>query len=128
MKRTLFSVAAATIVALTLAGPASASTYTFAATLTGAQESPPVATNAGGSAVVTFNDVISQVSVMEWFFDLTTPANAAHIHCCTTTPLTGSAPVVVPFTSFPSATTGTYSNTFALGGPAFTSLLNGALA
>jgi CHRD domain/PEP-CTERM motif len=38
------------------------------------------------------------------------PAAAAHIHCCVATDANG--PVVIPFTGFPAATSGTYSNTF----------------
>ena len=128
MKLKLFAVLAALAATLSLAAPASAQVYSFAATLTGASETPPVATNAGGSALVTFDAGASSVSVMEWFFDLTTPATASHIHCCTTTPLTGTAPVALGFTGFPSATTGTYSNTFTLSAASFTSLLNGSLA
>ena len=38
-------------------------------------------------------------------------ASAAHIHCCVATNATG--PVVIPFTGFPNAISGTYTNTFA---------------
>jgi hypothetical protein len=39
-------------------------------------------------------------------------ASAAHIHCCTAPG--SNAAVAVPFTGFPNATSGTYSNTFDL--------------
>ena len=108
---------------------AHAQTFTFAATLTGAAESPPVATTAGGSVLVTFDSVASTVSVAEWFFGLSAGLSDNHIHCCTTTPLTGTAGVAVGFTGLPiGATTGTYSNTFTLAPAAYTSLLNGALS
>lgn len=117
------------VAAAALALPASAQTYVFATTMTGAAENTPVATNAGGSALVTFDALASSVSVATWFFDLTAPATAAHIHCCTTTPLTGVAPPAQALTGFPAATTGTYFNTFAPPSPmSFSSLLAGSLA
>jgi hypothetical protein len=49
---------------------------------------------------------------METFSGLTAPASAAHIHCCG--PIGVNEPVAVPFTGFPSATGGTYNQTFDL--------------
>ena len=40
------------------------------------------------------------------------PANAGHIHCCA--PPDANAGVVIPFSDFPSATSGTYAHTFDL--------------
>lgn len=123
VKLTLGAVAAAA-----LALPVRAQTYVFATTMTGAAENTPVVTNAGGSALVTFDALASSVSVATWFFDLTAPATAAHIHCCTTTPLTGVAAPAQALTAFPAATTGTYFNTFAPPTMSFSSLLAGSLA
>lgn len=122
----LIAVAAAT---LSVMASVSAQTYTFSATLTGANESPPVSTTAGGSILVTFNSVANTVSVSEWFFGLTAGLTDNHIHCCTTTPQTGTVGVALGFTGLPvGATSGSYFNTFSLTPTAYTNLLNGALA
>ncbi|MBQ5947006.1 CHRD domain-containing protein [Massilia sp. ST3] len=53
------------------------------------------------------------------FADLTTGTVAAHIHCCTTESLTGTAGVAIPLFGFPSGvTSGSYSQTFDLADPA----------
>ena len=127
--RSMVPLAAAAAAALLLSGPALAQTFTFASTLTGAAESPPVATTAGGSVLVTFDVQASSVSVMEWFFGLSAGLSDNHIHCCTVTPLTGNAGVAVGFTGLPTgATTGSYSHVFTLAPTSFQSLLDGALA
>jgi CHRD domain/PEP-CTERM motif len=114
---------------LGLTSPAQAVTYFFAAPLTGAAESPPVATTASGSALVTFDDVALSVSVFEIFIGLIGgPATASHIHCCTAVAGVGNSPVALNFTGFPAATTGFYTNTFTLAAGSFSSLLAGAQA
>src|SRR5262249_53864918 len=56
-------------------------------------------------------DVALSVAVTMSFTGLTGGnASAAHIHCCVATNANG--PVVIPFTGFPLATSGTYTNTF----------------
>lgn len=53
------------------------------------------------------------------FADLGTGTVAAHIHCCTTDSLTGTAGVAIPLFGFPSGvTSGNYSQTFDLADPA----------
>lgn len=128
MKYALLPLIAAAAAALSMAS-AQAQTFTFSATLTGANESPPVTTSAGGSILVTFNSLANTVNVSEWFFGLTTGLTDNHIHCCTATPQTGTVGVALGFTGLPvGSTTGTYFNTFTLAPAAYTSLLNGALA
>src|ERR1700686_4655896 len=83
----------------------------FAATLAGANEVPPVISPATGSATLTLNGNL--LSVTESFSGLIGgAAAAAHIHCCA--PPGTNAGVAIPFVGFPSATSGTYSNTFDL--------------
>lgn len=66
---------------------------------------------ATGTATVTVDDILNSVGVSLSFSGLTGgPATAAHIHCCVAPGANG--PVVIPFTGFPNATSGTYSNTF----------------
>ena len=67
------------------------------ATLTGAQEDPPVNTPGKGTAVLTLAGNILTVNVT--FADLLSPTRDAHIHCCLTIPPStpNTAPVAIPF-------------------------------
>jgi CHRD domain len=94
----------------------SAHAATFTATLLGSNETPPNASTATGTALVTLNGNL--LTVDESFSGLIGgAASAAHIHCCE--PPGTAAGVAVPFPfsgvpSFPAATSGTYMNTFDL--------------
>ena len=91
--------------------PASAATV-FQTTLSGANESPAVITPATGSAMLTLSDDMSTLDLSVNFADLSGPAIMGHIHCCV---MPGNnAPVVLPFTAFPSLATGSYSRMFNL--------------
>jgi hypothetical protein len=91
--------------------PASASIITYNVILSGAESVPVVVTTASGSATVTIDDVADTVQVVLNFTGLIGgAASAAHIHCCVLP--TANGPVVIPFTGFPTSTSGTYSNTF----------------
>ncbi|MBW8755315.1 MAG: CHRD domain-containing protein [Sphingomonadales bacterium] len=91
--------------------PASATILIYTGTLSGANEVPPNASTATATYTATLDDVLNSIAVTLSFSGLTGgPASAAHIHCCTTPGM--NAPVVIPFGGFPSATSGTYSNTF----------------
>jgi hypothetical protein len=83
----------------------------YTATLTGANEVPPTGSPATGNAVLTLNGNLLQVSV-SYSGLIGGASSAAHIHCCTA-PGTNTG-VAVPFVNFPSAASGTYSNTFDL--------------
>lgn len=120
--------ATAAILSLGAALPASAITYTFSADLSGANEAPPNASPAYGTAIVTFDDAALTVSVLELWANLTGPVTANHIHCCTTLPGAGTAGVALGFTGVPAVNTGFYSNTFVLAAGAFSSLLSGTQA
>lgn len=87
-----------------------ADTLTFTATMKGSSETPPNASTATGSALVTLTG--NMLTVAESFSGLTVPASAAHIHCCAA-PGT-AAPVVIPFAGFPASTSGSFSATFDL--------------
>jgi len=99
-----------------------ADTLTFIAVMKGSSETPPNASTATGNAVVTLNGDI--LTVNETFSGLTTPASAAHIHCCQ--PPGTAAPVVVPFLGFPPGTSGSFSATFDLSTFSFGGGLNEA--
>ena len=96
--------------------PASAITTIYTATLSGSAESPPNASPGTGNATVTVDTTANTMEVQVTFANLTTPDTAAHIHCCTASPGTGTAGVatVTPtFTGFPGGvTSGTYDHTF----------------
>jgi len=83
---------------------------TFTANLTPSQEVPPTASLGSGTATVTVTGDI--LSITESWTGLTAPASAAHIHCCSAPGVSSS--VVLPFTGFPSATAGTYTQSFSL--------------
>ena len=90
---------------------ASATIITYNVVLSGTESVGPNVTPASGTATVTVNDTLDTVSVNMTFTGLIGGnASAAHIHCCVATNANG--PVVIPFTGFPTATSGTYSNTF----------------
>jgi len=84
---------------------------TYTAIMNGANEVPPTGSSATGLTTLTLNG--DSLSVVVTFAGLTGgPASAAHIHCCV--PVGTNAGVAVPFTNFPSATSGMYTNTFDL--------------
>jgi len=103
----------------------------FAAHLDGASEANPTGSSAFGDALVTLDAAAFTVAVHVTFSGLSAPATAAHIHCCTTVPLTGTSAVFVGFPTvgapptFPQATSGTYDNTFTLASASFATLLTG---
>ena len=91
--------------------PASAAIITYNVNLSGTQSVPANASTASGTATVVVDDFANTV-----FLDLNFTgliggnASAAHIHCCVAVDANG--PVVIPFTGFPAASSGTYTNTF----------------
>jgi|SRR5450755_3972962 hypothetical protein len=96
---------------LLLAAPARASIVNLQADLSGSNSVPSNASTAFGSVNAILDDVLDTLSITLTFTGLVGgDATAAHIHCCVATNANG--PVVIPFTGFPTATSGTYSNTF----------------
>ena len=111
------TVAACSLALLLGATQAEAMTVVYNLTLSGTEAVPANASTAFGSATVTVDDVADTVGVVMSFTGLTGGnANAAHIHCCVAT--TANGPVVIPFTGFPTTTSGTYSNLFTGVSPA----------
>jgi hypothetical protein len=97
---------------------AHAGLITYTATLSGANESPANASPGSGMAIVDIDDVANLMRVRVSFADLLAGNTAAHIHCCTAAPFTGTAPVATPTPTFPGfptgLTSGTYDHTFDL--------------
>ena len=116
--KTLFALAVLAIVVVCGAEKSYAGPVVFVASLSGAAESPPNASPGTGNATVTFDSTAHTLRVQVTFSGLTAGDTAAHIHCCTVAPGTGTAGVatqVPTFTGFPSGvTSGTYDQTFDL--------------
>ena len=123
---------------LALLWPAAwAAPITYSSNLSGLNEAPPNASAGTGLALVTIDTVAHTLSVDVSFSGLSGLVTASHIHCCTASPLTGTAGVatMVPtFLGFPSGvTSGSYSHTFDLTmtpsfNPAFVTLHGGSLS
>lgn len=128
MKRVLFILALAAA-STAVAAPVDPS---YRAVASGALESPPNASP--GTSLVTIDLGGKEMFVDMPFRDLDGTTTEAHIHCCTSSPFTGTAPVAVPFTDFPTGVTaGTYNKSIPLGDaiswdPAFVSAHGGTVA
>lgn len=112
MNRSIFTL----LVAMLVTTPfAHATIIQYAANLRGPSEAPPYASPATGSAVVTVDDILNTLRVEVSFSGLLAVTTAAHIHCCTATPLTGTVGVATTtpsFAGFPlGVTAGSYDNT-----------------
>jgi CHRD domain/PEP-CTERM motif len=110
MKR-LSAIAVCSLMLLLGVTQAAATIIVYNVTLSGTESVPANASTAFGTATVTVDDILDSVAVALSFSGLLGGnASAAHIHCCV--PTTATGPVVIPFTGFPTTTSGTYSNTF----------------
>lgn len=114
MKHLLFVLAMA--VSMLLAAPFSHATIIhYAANLSGPNEAPANASPGTGFATITVDDVTHFMHVQVTFSGLLGNTTAAHIHCCTANPLTGTVGVATTtptFAFFPlGVTAGTYDNT-----------------
>jgi len=92
--------------------PAHANQITYTAVLNGANEAPPTGSPATGLATVIFDDLALTLDVSASFQDLVAPSTAAHIHCCTMTPGTGTAGVATLLPAFPGFPLGATSGSF----------------
>jgi hypothetical protein len=115
MKRVLSVLAlAAASSAIAMPAHAAPNDPTYRAVASGALESPPNASP--GNSLVTIDLGGKQMMVDLPFRDLDGTTTEAHVHCCTSAAFTGTAPVAIPFTDFPTGVhAGSYSKSFALG-------------
>ncbi|MFK3736538.1 CHRD domain-containing protein [Massilia sp. TN1-12] len=114
MKRVLpiLALAAASSVAAPALAQSGGSTYQAVAV--GALEAPPNASP--GYATVALEVPGRQLFVDAMFRDLLGSTTGAHVHCCTADAFTGTAPIAVPFTGFPTGVSaGEYSAAVNLG-------------
>ena len=108
----LFALAAVLLLSVPLA---QAQIVTYSAGLSGANESPPVATGGTGTATVTIDRAAHTMRVEASFSGLSSPTTAAHIHCCMPPINVGVASMTPSFTGFPlGVTSGTMDTTFDL--------------
>jgi hypothetical protein len=113
MKRVLSVLAL--MAAAGLAAPALAQSggTTYRAIASGPSESPPNASFASSMVAIEING--TKLFVDAPFRDLTGATVAAHVHCCTSSAFTGTAPVAVPFQGFPAGVrAGDYSGGLSL--------------
>lgn len=106
--------AALTLFVACAAAQADATTYN--ATLSGAAENPPNASQGTGNVSVLFDMDNHYFSIAASFNGLSGGSTAAHVHCCTAVPGDGSAGVATmlpTFTGFPTGqTSGAYAAIF----------------
>jgi len=100
------------------AGAVQATPILYNAVLSGAAESPPNASPGSGTAAVTYDPLAHTLTVDAMFLGLIGSTTAAHIHCCTAVPGTGTVGVATPTPTFPGfplgVTSGTYYQLFDL--------------
>ncbi|WP_077032814.1 CHRD domain-containing protein [Pelomonas sp. KK5] len=101
--------------ALLAAGPALAHTDIYTTTL---HPTSGTFASGSGSATITIDWDDATMRVQADFAGLSSPATAAHIHCCTTNPGIVSGAIVATttptFPGFPTGTSGSYDVTFSL--------------
>jgi hypothetical protein len=120
MNQRIRTSAAAACLLLSAMTAAQAASYT--AILTGPKEAPPNTSPGVGATVVVFDATTHVLEVNVAFSGLTGETTAAHIHCCTATPGSGTAGVATEtptFGSFPlGVSNGAYTNTYDTSLPA----------
>jgi CHRD domain/PEP-CTERM motif len=106
------------VMAVSCASVAQAVPIMFDAVLTGAAEDPPNPSPGTGIVLVIYDADLHTLFIDASFSGLVSPTNAAHIHCCTALPGTGTAGVatqVPSFMGFPlGVTAGVFTNMFDL--------------
>ncbi|MES2263088.1 MAG: CHRD domain-containing protein [Pseudomonadota bacterium] len=100
---------------LLLSVSASAAPVTYIGNLSGAAEEPPNASPALGSAVVIFDLAAHTLQVDVLFNGLVGASTAAHIHCCTATPGTGTTGVATETPTFGGFPLGVSSGMYTMG-------------
>jgi CHRD domain len=97
-----------------VSGAVNAQTVIYRAKMDGPSEAPPNASPGTGTVRAIFDASANTMRLIVNFSGLTGNASAAHIHCCTTAPLSLTAGVATgTFAGFPfGATSGTYDQTF----------------
>lgn len=97
--------------------PAQALIIDYSATLSGANENPPIPSLGTGLVTVTIDTGLNTMTVDVSFADLTGNTTIAHLHCCGAPPANSGVATPLPtFPGFPAGVTaGLYNETFDLG-------------
>lgn len=112
------------LLCLTSASTARADLFTYSTTLTGAQEVPPNASTASGTATGTYDTATNIITLnLTWSGLIGGAATAAHYHAPATPGV--NAGIIQGLTSFPASTSGSYSNSFVFSDANELNLLNG---
>jgi hypothetical protein len=108
------SLAALSVLAVGFTANANATPIVLTATLSGPNESLPNGSPATGFAEVVYDATAQTLGLLVTFNGLSSPDTAAHIHCCTALPFTGTASVATTlpaFAGFPlNVTSGSFNN------------------
>lgn len=95
---------------------ASAAPVTYTALLNGPSESPPNTSTGIGATQVIFDDTAHTLMISVAFAGLLGDSTASHIHCCTSSPGSGTAGIATEtptFAGFPlGVSTGAFSHTY----------------
>jgi CHRD domain len=110
------TILALSVAALLVFGVSSASavTYAYTATLSGANEVPPNASAGTGTGTVTWNTVTHMMTVSIMFTGLTGTTTASHIHCCVPPAPPDNAIVATTTPTFPGFPLGVTSGSYLL--------------
>jgi len=115
-RHSVLAIGLSAVLMMLSAPSAHTATLTFAASLSGANEVPPVSSPGTGNVTVVLDTIAETLQISGSFANLTSNTIAAHIHCCA--PLgtnVGVATVVPTFSGFPlGVTSGTFSGTLNL--------------
>jgi len=101
--------------ALLMAGSLFAGPITYGVIMSGPNESPPQASPGTGSAIIVIDSTANTLRILsDVFSGLNGTTTASHIHCCTTSPLTGTAGVATQTPSFVGFPLGVTSGSFTM--------------
>lgn len=98
-----------------IAAPAQATLLFWDIDLNGSNEAPPNASPGTADAFITVDTILHTMRLQTTFSGLLGNTNQAHIHCCTTVPLTGTAGVATVPPAFPGFPLGVTSGTYDSG-------------
>lgn len=101
-------------VVLVFSSTAFAIPLTFTAVLNGPSESPPTSSLGTGFATVVIDSAAHTMFVSASFSGLTSNTAAAHIHCCTPAPFSGTAGVTTTVPAFPGFPLGVTAGSFSV--------------
>ena len=121
MKRTILAMLVLSAAAIAAPG-ASAQSLVYTASMSGPQEEPPNGSPAVGGATIVIDTAAHTINFSVPFSGMVGYTTTAHIHCCTATPMSGTAGPATALPVLPGfpldVTSGTYDATLSLLDPA----------